>query len=49
MILEVGISLPFREDGWVSDWDWEVKWFSDIIPFIDLFGSIVVCFLCDDK
>lgn len=34
MVLEVGISVIFGEEGWASDWDRGGKWFSDIILFM---------------
>lgn len=52
MVLELGVSVTFGEKGWVSDWETEVKRFInriDIILFINLVSSTLVCFLCDDK
>lgn len=49
MVSEVGISVTFGDEGWVSDWNTEVKWFFDIVVCINHVSSILVCLLCVDK
>lgn len=49
MVLKVGISVTFGEEGWVSDWDRGIKWFSDIIVFMKPVGDILLCLFCGCK